>query len=765
MQRILLFLLAAAALATLAFLALDLGGGAAAPDRAPGAAPRRAGTQPSPAGASLEQLAAERQVVAPADASAARAEPGAPPAGAQRAGDDDLVIAVRDAAGEPVPGVPVGVRIDAAGSQLLWRSVTEGAAGTARFAGGSAQIRETADLGTRHAAVLAFPLAGGPEVALDRAALPREPVVLVLPPTGAVEIVIDDAAGVPAADLEVELRSPQELLQGPGFVAAGTAKPENGVARFAWVGLGQDLRAVARRAGQNLPAVLDFAGPRLPGQTVVEHVMLQPADARPVLVMHVHDPLDAPVADEDLRIVMIARRPGSTSTGTFNLRTDSRGVLRLLLEDGLGEQAERRLQLRATSMGARVAVPDVLRAGDNDLGVVRLQPPPRLCSGIVLGPDGKPVEGAHVSVSLQRREGTSAWREPLRDTEAVTTGADGRFAVHGEAGEGELGVEVAAAGFRPLGPEPFARGAELRLVLEAAATVTGTVLLGEVIEIQDVVVELSQDGRTVQERLQRRGSQGAFEFTGLPGGTASVRLRVLGERGGLLVDGVLLRPGEVTADPRLQDVDLAAGRRAVRFTVVGTDGLPVAEARAVVVPEDPRATSFEGHMLDHGAGRVVTGRASLSLIAFASDHRTRRVDGVADGQTITLPPALAVRLRLPQDCRVPDGSWRLEVSMRPRGAVAEGSYVLYRGMTGTQSGDGSLPWQSPAGAECGPAGDAVLRVPEPGSWIASWRLQRGRRSAAVGDDVTLTVDDVAGEQGLPAGITAAQLERAVEELR
>jgi hypothetical protein len=660
--------------------------------------------------------------------------------------------------------VPVGVRIDAAGSLLLWRGVTEGAAGTARFAGGATQVAKTVDPQTRFAAVFAFPLADGPEVALDPAALPREPVVLQLPPTGAVEIVVDDAVAVPAADLKVELRSPQELLVGPAFVAATTVEPMHGVAKFPWVGLGQRWRVVVRRSGQNRPTVHDFTGPQLPGQTVVEHVTLQPPDARPVLVMLVHDPDDAPLAEQNLRIVMTARRAGSRSTSTFDLRTDSRGVLRLLLEDDLGEQAERTLALRATELGARVGVPEVLRPGDNDLGVVRLLPPPRLCSGVVLGPAGRPVAGARVSVSLQQRQQTSQW-EPLRDTEAVTTGADGRFAVQGEAGEGQLGVEVAAAGFLPLGPEPFARGADLRLVLDAAATVTGSVLLGEVIEIQDVVVELSLGERRVTERLDRRGAQGAFEFTGLPGGTASVRVRALGERDGILVDGVLLRPGEVTADPRLQDVDLAAGRRVVRFTVVGTDGLPVADACAVVVPADPRATSFEGHLLDHGVGRIVATGTSLSLIVFAKDHRTRRVDGVADGLRITLLPSLAVRLRLPADCRLPDASCRLDVWLRPRDLVANGSYVLYRGMTGTQSGDGALPWRAPARAECGPDGDAVLRVPEAGTYVANWRLQRGRQRAVVGSEVEVAVADVAGEQLLAAGITATQLEQALAGLR
>jgi hypothetical protein len=345
--------------------------------------------------------------------------------------------------------------------------------------------------------------------------------------------------------------------------------------------------------------------------------------------------------------------------------------------------------------------------------------------------------------------------------------ATGHFVLRGNAPAGELTLSIDAAGHLPA-KTPFLLGAEnLRVQLASAASLAGSVRLDDVVTASDVIVELISGKDSEQERVTVRGQLGEFTFASLPPGNATAKVHVLGETdSGLVVADLPLRAGEVTRDPRLQNVDLSAGRRAVHFTVVDQAGRPVPEARVAVLT-GPGQNTFEGYMLTAGQGRIVTRVASLAVLVFAAGYRSVAVTDLADGAAITLPPPLAVRLQLPAESPLPPPPFALTARFTrdDSGWPSQTNFRFYSGLNNSYSGDGSPPWVQPVTAVCGADGSALVQVTEPGTYGLNWRLSRhspGDRTDRwlANDPPTIRVQDVAGEQSVRAGPTAEQLAAA-----
>jgi hypothetical protein len=90
---------------------------------------------------------------------------------------------------------------------------------------------------------------------------------------------------------------------------------------------------------------------------------------------------------------------------------------------------------------------------------------------------------------------------------------------------------------------------------------------------------------------------------------------------------------------------------------------------------------------------------------------------------------------------------------------------LFEGLGNETSGDGTPPWLGSVLAKVGPGGDAIVLVPDAGTYALSWRLSRHQGEDRVdrwtaNEPATITVRDEAGEQLLTGGLRAEQIDGA-----
>jgi hypothetical protein len=682
--------------------------------------------------------------------------------------DPALVLLSCDADDHPVADVPVGLLVGSPAA-IAWRGRTRVGDGMVRVPMPRALLRRfTGPV----AASLLLPLRHGAAVTLDPEALPKAPVKLVLPPTGRVFVWIDDLLPAAAGKVDVGLGvAGQPALDG-SYAAEVSAHPVDGVAKFDFVGLGLSLLVRASRPGQSEQTRLVTPGPVAPGETVHVHLRAEPPPERIVFVMHVVDAADKAVAKTQLSVALEARAGGSSSSSTFSIATDEEGVLRLAVDDTFKTMPERSLRLRGTDarpqpVEALVTLPEALVPGANDLGVVRLVPPPLVCGGRIVDHDGVGVAGADLQVE-QRSTGQPSPQQ-VRGLRCRSD-ADGRFELRGSSPPTDLSLHVTATGHLPR-DQAFVLGVpDLEVRLDPAAALAGSVRLDEVVLASDVLVELTDADGTHMQRLTVHGQLGDFVFDRLPPGTANVRVHLLGDPDGVTADNVPLRSGETTRDPRLQEIDLGKGRHVVNFTVVDQMGQPVPDAQ-VVVRHGELQRAFEGYRLAAGQGRIVARPGPVAVIAFADDFRTVQTDALTDGARIVLPPALAVRFTLPAGCPVPTAPFALGLRLDPADSPwpADASYRLFQGLHSEYSGNGTVPWLRHATADCGPGGETRVLLPAPGRWSVTWRLSwqqpgTSRSELLANDPPAVTVADVPDEQFVRAGLRGELLQAAMQRL-
>ena len=121
-------------------------------------------------------------------------------------------------------------------------------------------------------------------------------------------------------------------MQGPGSLqhntySIGVFTDRHGVARFPWVGLGQQLRATAILDANGNYDWVDFEGPREQAQVTRDD--LAPARERREFRACIIDLAGLPLADRWLQAEMRYRSHGEASLQRNYLRTDADGVAHL----------------------------------------------------------------------------------------------------------------------------------------------------------------------------------------------------------------------------------------------------------------------------------------------------------------------------------------------------------------------------------------------------------------------------------------------------
>jgi len=648
------------------------------------------------------------------ESSAAEALQGAP----------GLEVDVRDEGGTVLAGLEVYVEFQPGEGQARVRhSARTDEAGRARFLALRPLDASPAP------GLLRVALAGlfVPEVALECPAdpWPTQPLELVAPQAGGVELAVREANGMPhvAANRTVVLRLERELA--PGAMvwresATLSAALVEGVARFAHVGLGLRLTAHLSGPGEReaVPTTLD--GPRAPGELVRAELVL--AAPPPRVVLRVLAPERTPLASAEVQVMTVRRMGGGSLADGGPMKTDAEGRLTLPLLVASGETLTLVLTHRPSEgpeCRASLELPRELAADLHDLGDVVLAARAVLVSGRVVDEEGRAVPAA--SLSLENRseyDGTVRW-----DTFAwCEVREDGRFAAYDEAPEEPLRLVFEAPEFQPVEPLEFTPGTTgLELVLRRGHALRGRVRVPA--GMSPLAIGVAAQGPRASDRREVGvQASGEFALAGLAPGTCDVEftLRPTGERVHV-VPGVRVAAGE--SDPRLADVDLTRFVRLVRLGVRAVGG-PAAGGWVRVLRAEPAAQV--AFVIEAGVAELLLPAAGADVEVNVPGHRLLEVPGLVADREVTLEASFRVQLELAPHVALPSGG-SLQLRLVPAQAGDGFHCSLYRAHE--QAG-----WFSPAFGNDENSFDArrvvEVEVQAPGEHEVVFHLVRGKANGS-----------------------------------
>lgn len=376
-----------------------------------------------------------------------------------------LEVIVQDHRGRPKTGVRVGIVREAAGhaTTLLTRQTI--GRGKATFGMVQRVLGGQVGGGARFYATLAFPCEDPPRVQLDPADLPEEPIVLVMPQVGSLEVRVLDERGRPLSETaNVTLGHMTRTAQGgETFIPEHNDRLMNGVASFAHVGVGTRVAIKLSGSRERADLVEEFDGPSRGGE--VHRVQMKWTERYPVL-------LGTAVGEGGELLKGFRGRymvwSGERGSGGPPLTVGPDGSFRLVVASTLTPEAERYVELELYPKApyepqyARIDLSGPLAPGETNLGTITFRPKPKLVTGTVRNAAGEALTGVHLRVMV----GTGSDRRST--TMAATSLQGGAFTIYGDVRE-EFGLVAVRRGFKNAevtGLAPGTTGIELTLFPE-----------------------------------------------------------------------------------------------------------------------------------------------------------------------------------------------------------------------------------------------------------------------------------------------------------
>ena len=496
----------------------------------------------------------------------------------------------------------------------------------------------------------AAPGFAGPDVAIDLEAPPAQPIELVLPGTGRIAFQADPACA--DGEASVLLYGLDADGQRSEVSAYGWRQlPASGQVEFDRVHLGQRF-AASLRSGV-VGCRREFAGPTRAGEVVVvrfelpEQVVLRGRavqDDRPFARQRLRYELqfrDATYQDADGRLQRRPRAQGTTlsdADGRFAMLFDGSlrgcGVLSCWLHP-LAEQSD------PDHAGAWIDVQQLPLAGERDLGDVPLQVPPLLVDGEVFFDDGTPCRDHGVRVELPREPGESGVDWEQRWIRLRVGGKGEHFTVRGTFAGPQLRlVADSPSAAADAGQMVSVPQHGVRLVVTRAGSMLARLRADGDFDPERIEVFLRLPGG---ERLPPPGvdsevdADGALQYRigGLRAGSYDFCAALPGQpQTEVRVRDVVVRAGEVTRDPRLDDLSFAA--RKIMLRLLDAHSGAAIEGRAVVIFERPEGGRWSG--IDFFAGQEIVVQGSPEGRICALDHEPITVQLEGDQLTVRLPP-------------------------------------------------------------------------------------------------------------------------------
>ena len=595
--------------------------------------------------------------------------------------DRDVRVRVVDSQGAPVLGAPVALqqRRGPASFDLLVVP-TEAPDGVARLRHAGHFLRAAAG----ESFVVALP--GLLDPPLERPvslADPADDVLnFVLEPTGSCEVVVLDARGQPlAGPLEATLSFADA---GPGGAASplprtATRRSRSGLdVGFEQVELGRQLAVSVQREDSAAPLLATGAGPRRPGERVVLEVRV-PGD-RAILRGRLVDQAGTPLGQVAVHARIESAGAEQAGPPDVSLRTARDGRFSVDCAPLPDEAFERSLAVyRLSEDGTDLAVtrrplPAELDAGVHELGDFVLAQPPLAVAGVVVDDTGQPV--ADASITASPVDSASADDSPALDRPLalapVRSDASGRFEIFGELAS--AGTALVARKDSRIGGPVVARAGErgVRLVLGATGGLAGTVLLDPSLLESLMLVQVARsDGAALpagesSHKPALLDRDGHFSFRDLPPG--DYRLGVVYAATGTelgAVDGLPVRAGEATHDPRLEPLDLRAVGRLIELELVDERGEAVPGGRAFGRASGDPAASWSFASPVGGRLQLLSQGGPLDVALSAAGFLRTELEQVTASQRVVLRRAATLSLHLAPGLRLPELPLQLCVELTP----------------------------------------------------------------------------------------------------
>ncbi|MEM7310094.1 MAG: prealbumin-like fold domain-containing protein [Planctomycetota bacterium] len=484
---------------------------------------------------------------------------------------------------------------------------------------------------------------------------PPELIELALPPTSELAVLVVDAGGQPVKQpIAVRVGAGNDPFGDYGRSVADVTKDGRVLFRQIGLDLALKLRVEGLRTFVGVPVETRSAA--VPGGRVT--VTLPLGELDPVLSGRALGADGKPLAGEELATLQrwAYYRPYERSSvvtgadGSFEVHT--RASTRRQSEIYLELTAPARPPERPKPIHASVRLEGPLPKERVELGDVTLAEAPLLAGGRVTDKSGTPIPRALLQAYAIHPKLSGNKIGAYRSRE------DGSFEIRGSYREPTLKLAAYHPSHRSTEPLVVAAGAsDVQVVLEQAGRIEGSVIFEhDWYSDFGMVQAIYEDGDAEQmESLMRPGY---FAFDSLQPGTWTIRLGMDTDvQHGIEIPGVVVRPGETTLDPRLQNVDLRAKVRQLSFRVVDSEGQPIDEARmyfrAGGSTEWTLASYFDG-----GETHLFTVVPDLDLYFYAEKHRGELLPNVRDGRDVVLGPGLRASFRWTAE-RPPWGKKRL----------------------------------------------------------------------------------------------------------
>lgn len=589
---------------------------------------------------------------------------------------------------------------------------------------------------------------------IDAKLPPAEPIVLVLPPAGEIEVTVRDAFGKPVQgvyfDLQEEVAEPARAYE--------RSTDTNGIASYAYVGLGRRWRLVRDHEMRGRAKVVE--GPRAAGEVV--KVLLQP-DPAPVLTGQlVRD--GKSIVDAEFSVEGFAFGPS---------RTDFEGRFRIAASAGQRDKLLSELVVHTTTKGGFDGMSAtwrgqvVLSLGEHDLGVLTVQPDPIVCAGQVVGPNGEvaPAEVGVVVEVIASDANTGSKAVFLRQLREP----DGHFTVYGTTPEGALQLAVQTDNkFLPVPPIPFVAGARnLRVQLQRGGSLRVTILANSQLEIfclqprliPAAALDLPEYARFNPQLDPRmpldwdfvsdKPLEVAYRWPAVAPGRYRLEIGTRGVRRPIqVIPDVIIVDGERNEDARLQKIAVP-GLRAIEITLPQVGQVVPAPGEmglGIIYVLDGDEPGEQGWQIDN-VRAFFASTQPLDLLVRMRGFRDRIVRGIVSNQAIELEPGLAATVRC-EAFVVPEGS-SVTVSLECLDDRLSAAHsAVYSAAAG-----GAMPAYrlAPIVGEL-VRGEALLKLPTPGRYRVSAKLRK-----ADGSTTTLKAEPAELQVGEAGGAFPVQL--------
>lgn len=614
-----------------------------------------------------------------------------------------LTVRTVDAAGRPVPGVPVrfrGTWLDG-GKSVAWSALLPAAdaAGLTRLLHvqelisprvvdrlGQLSLSPAVQWQSASVAAAATRI-DGEAVAVDLRNLPPGPVDVVVPAVGTIELVLKGSAG-----------EPFPLPPGPKISAVlipdgGMAKPvehpldtrlfgPDGRAVFEAVACGRRYELLGRT---NWYDGVAFAGPTQPGERVVVDVPLPRGQAW----------LAGRLIGEDGK--PWSRDVSLRMGGGHVLPGQPQGRFFVPVPDHAGRQPKAWFSAENGQVEAELTFPEPLPDGITDVGAVVLRRPPLLVSGQVV------VRGAADPAAFRAglRAHIESWNPEAvigrADRMQVQLDAEGRFAVHAAARNVHYVFLVDGNTL----PGAYANFTPGTVGLEVVVAPGGVFSISYLVDPQWGMLWVSATRKGAPPGKSGSstgttcgGGRVVAEFDSLEAGEYDV----VASLGGVVLDRrtVVVGNGKVVDDGSLVDIDLRGGARTIRLTVTDAQGSAVAGTQIGSRPAGAGDDRWAVQTYRPGEGGMpLVAEAPLELCVWAPGHRAAQ-QTATEAAAIVLQPLPRVTVlwadapELPAACTVRLQWERVTNEPLPPplpGPSARGAEMIREARLG-----GELPW-------------------------------------------------------------------------